>query len=104
MFVIVCTKHTTIEKRAKLEAIDKMLRELDDVKNSQTSLLKKISQLEAENINVGVNLLDKSLPEVHEHADNTIETVTKLIEELQEYREDFVKKNKLDVPEPEAAA
>ncbi len=33
-----------MEKHAKLEAIDKMLRELDDIKNSQTSLLKKIAQ------------------------------------------------------------
>lgn len=65
-----------MEKRAKLEAIDKMLRELDDVKNSQTSLLKKIAQLEAENINAGVGLLDKSLPDVHGHADDTLETVS----------------------------
>jgi hypothetical protein len=48
-----------MEKRAKLEAIDKMLRELDDIKNSQTSLLKKIAQLEAENINAGVTCLIK---------------------------------------------
>jgi len=88
-----------MEKRAKLEAIDKMLRELDDVKNSETSLLKKIVQLEAENINAGVNLLDKSLPDVHSQADDSIEIVTKLIDELQAYRDDFVKKNKLDVPE-----
>ena len=88
-----------MEKRAKLEAIEKMLRELDDVKNSQTSLLKKIAQLEAENINVGVSLLDKSLPDVHSQADDSIEIATKLIDDLQAYRDDFVKKNKLDVPE-----
>ena len=88
-----------MEKRAKLESIDKMLRELDDIKNSQTSLLKKIAQLEAENINADVNLLDKSLPDVHSQADETIDIVTKLIDDLQAYRDDFVKKNKLDIPE-----
>ena len=88
-----------MEKRAKLDAIEKMLRELDDVKNSQTSLLKKITQLEAENINAGVNLLDKSLQDVHSQADDSIEIATKLIDDLQAYRDDFVKKNKLDVPE-----
>jgi len=92
-----------MEKRAKLEAIDKMLRELDDIKNSQTSLLKKIAQLEAENINAGVNLLDKSLPDVHSQADDSIEVVTKLIDDLQAYREDFVKKNQLDIPEETTA-
>ena len=88
-----------MEKRAKLEAIEKMLRELDDVKNSQTSLLKKIAQLEAENINASVNLLDKSLPDLHSQADDSIEIATKLIDDLQAYRDDFLKKNKLDVPE-----
>ena len=88
-----------MEKRAKLEAIDKMLRELDDIKNSQTSLLKKIAQLEAENINAGVNLLDISLPGVHGYADDTIGTVSKLVDDLQVYRDEFVKKHKLDVAE-----
>ena len=88
-----------MEKRAKMESMDKMLRELEDVKNSQTSLLKKIAQLEAENINTGINLLEKSLPEIHEHADNAIEVAAKLIEDLQEYRDDFVNKNGLISPE-----
>lgn len=88
-----------MEKRAKLEAIDKMVRELDDVKNSQVSLLKKIAQLEAENINVGVNVLDKALPDVHDHADNSVDIITRLIEELQNYRDDFAKKNNLLVAE-----
>ena len=92
-----------MEKRAKLEAIDKMLRELDDIKNSQTSLLKKVAQLEAENINAGVSLLDKNLPDVHSQADDSIEIVTKMIDDLQAYRDDFVKKNRLDIPEETTA-
>ena len=92
-----------MEKRAKMESMDKMLRELEDVKNSQTSLLKKIAQLEAENINTGINLLEKSLPEIHEHADNAIEVAAKLIEDLQEYRDDFVNKNGLNIPEETTA-
>ena len=75
-----------MEKRAKLEAMDKMLRELDDIKNSQTSLLKKIAQLETENMNAGVSLLDKPLTDVHSYADDTIETVTKIIDDLQAFR------------------
>lgn len=93
-----------MEKRAKLEAMDKMLRELDDVKNSQTSLLKKIAQLEAENINAGVNILDKSLPDVHSHADDTIQTISKLMDDLQAYRDDFEIRNNLNVPTEEAEA
>lgn len=88
-----------MDNRQKLEAIEKMLRELEDIKNSQTSLLKKLSQLEAENINVGVSLLDKELGDLHEQTDTHLGLLTQLTEKLQTYRDEFVKKNKLDVIE-----
>lgn len=88
-----------MEKRQKLEAIEKMLRELEDIKNSQTSLLKKIAQLEAENMNVAVGMLDKDLGELHEQTDTQLTHLTQLTERLQEFKDDFVKKNKLDVVE-----
>ena len=88
-----------MDNRAKMEAMDKMLRELEDLKNSQTSLLKKVAQIEADNMNANVALLDEELPDVHERADATVETITKLIEKLQEHRDEFVKKYNLDVAE-----
>jgi hypothetical protein len=88
-----------MEKRQQLEAIEKMLRELEDVKKSQESLLKKVVQIEAENINVGVSLLEKELPDVHEQADANIERLSQLLDKLQQHRDDFVKKHKLDAAE-----
>jgi hypothetical protein len=86
-----------MDKRQQLDAIEKMIRELEDVKNSQESLLKKIAQIEAENINVGVSVLEKELPDVHEQADANIERLSQLLDKLQQHRDDFVKKHKLDV-------
>lgn len=88
-----------MDKRQQLDAIGKMIRELEDVKNSQESLLKKVAQIEAENINVGVTLLDKELPDVHEQADANIERLSQLLDKLQQHRDDFVKKHKLDAVE-----
>jgi hypothetical protein len=88
-----------MDKRQQLTAIDKMLRELEDVKNSQESLLKKIAQIEAENINVGVNLLNKELPDVHEQADSNIERLSQLLEKLQKHRDEFAEKHNLNVAE-----
>ena len=88
-----------MEKKQQLEAIDKMLRELEDVKNSQESLLKKVTQIEAENINVGVSLLEKELPDIHEQADANIQRLSQLLDKLQQHRSDFAKKYKLDVVE-----
>ena len=88
-----------MDKRQQLNAIEKMIRELEDVKNSQESLLKKITQIEAENINVGVSLLEKELPDIHEQADTSIQRLSQLLDALQQHRDDFVKKHKLDVVE-----
>ena len=50
-----------MDKLEKLQLMDKILRELDDLKNSQTSVLKKLSQIEVDNINLGVGLLEKKI-------------------------------------------
>ena len=84
-----------MDKMEKLEAMNKVLRELEDVKNSETSVLKKVAQIEAENINLGINLLDKTLPDIHEYSDKSIETIESLLNEFTEYRDKFVKDNNL---------
>ena len=91
-----------MDKREKLHAMEKMLRELDDIVNSQTSLLKKISQIEAENINLGNSLLEKQLPEIHSKGDELLNEASKLHSEFTEAKDKFIKDNKLDevLPEP----
>jgi uncharacterized phage infection (PIP) family protein YhgE len=90
-----------MDKREKLSSMEKMIRELDDIVNSQNSLLKKIAQLEAENINLGNNLLEKQLPEIHSKADETLNTASQLVEEFTAVKDKFIKDNKLDELPPE---
>ena len=91
-----------MEKIDKMHMMDKMLRELQDITNSQTSLLKKIAQLEADNINLGNTLLDKRLPDIHGKVDEALTEVTAVQAEFSEARNKFVKDNKLDQVLPEA--
>ncbi|HKO80435.1 MAG TPA: hypothetical protein VJU78_08575 [Chitinophagaceae bacterium] len=92
-----------MDKMQKLQMMDKILRELDDLKSSQTSVLKKVTQIEAENINLGVQMLDQELPDVHESIDNGIESVSSLSEKFQAYRDKFSADNKLEVEPAEGA-
>ncbi|MEP7141586.1 MAG: hypothetical protein ABI707_01890 [Ferruginibacter sp.] len=85
-----------MDKIEKMHMMDKMLRELEDITNSQTSLLKKISQLEADNINLGNGLLDKRLPDIHEKIDEALVEVTAVNAEFAEVRNKFVDDNKLN--------
>lgn len=92
-----------MDKREKLEAMDKILRELDDLKNSEVSVLKKITQIEAENMNLGIQLLEKTLPDVHETSDKTIEQIDEIVNQFTEYRNKFSKDNKLEEAAEEAS-
>jgi ElaB/YqjD/DUF883 family membrane-anchored ribosome-binding protein len=92
----------TMDNREKLHVMEKMLRELDDIVNSQTSLLKKVAQLEAENINLGNRILEKQLPEIHSKADETLTVASQLQEEFTDAKDKFIKDNKLDEVLPEA--
>jgi hypothetical protein len=84
-----------MEKVQKLDLMDKVVRELEDLKNSQVSILKKLAQIEADNITLQVSLLDEKLPDLHEEIDSSVDIVNNLLEELQVHRQKFFTDNKL---------
>lgn len=84
-----------MDKLEKLEMMDKILNEFEDLKNSQTSVLKKISKIEADNINLGLSLLEKKLPEMWQNVDANLELVTTLEEEFQAYRDKYYTDNNI---------
>ncbi|MFT3680439.1 MAG: hypothetical protein QM791_09220 [Ferruginibacter sp.] len=90
-----------MNKMEKKNLMDKMIRELEDIANSQTSLLKKIAQLEADNINLNNGLLDKKLPSIHEKIDDGLIEVNEVAASFTDLRDKFVKDNQLDkIAEP----
>ncbi len=90
-----------MDKMEKKRLMEKMQRELEDILNSQTSLLKKISQLEAENINLGNRVLDQRLPDIHGKVDDGIAEINVVMEEFTTAKDKFIKDNKLDEAAPE---
>jgi hypothetical protein len=86
---------TYMDKLQKLELMDKVRRELEDLQKSQTSVLKKLSQIAAHNITLGVDLLDEKLPDLQEKVDASLTITTELSEAFGEYRDKFYTDNKL---------
>jgi len=82
-----------MQTKEKIALMNKVLRELDDVINSQTSVLKKIAQVEADNINLGDTSLSDALPDIHEHVDAAVVATTGLKEKFQEAHDRFVADN-----------
>ncbi|TDH27281.1 hypothetical protein EXU57_06735 [Segetibacter sp. 3557_3] len=85
-----------MEKLQKLDLMDKIVRELEDLKNSQTAVLKKVAQIEADNITLDVDLLNQRLPDLHEEVASSVEIVSELAEAFQAHREKFFVDNKLE--------
>ena len=76
--------------------MEKMGRELEDILNSQTSLLKKISQLEAENMNLGNKILESRLPDIHSKVDDGIAEIRLVIEEFTVVKDKFIADNPVE--------
>jgi hypothetical protein len=76
--------------------MNKVVRELDDLVNSETSLLKKLGQLEADNINLGDKVLEQELSGIYEHVDNALSETSSLLTTYTGIREQFIKDNNLE--------
>ena len=88
-----------MKPREQLTLMDKIIRELDDLKNSQTSVLKKIAQIEADNINLGVDLLNSGLPEIHEEVDEALAKASTLLDQFTEHRNKYEQDNQQSISE-----
>ena len=82
-----------MKPKEQLALMNKIIRELDDLKNSQTAVLKKISQVEADNINLDVKLLSDGLPEIHEEVDDALSKASALLDQFTEYKNKFEQDN-----------
>ena len=88
-----------MKPREQLALMDKIIRELDDLKNSQTAVLKKIAQIEADNINLDVGLLSDGLPDIHEEADDALGKASVLLDQFTEHRNKYEQDNQQSLSE-----
>lgn len=88
-----------MDPKQRLALMDKIIRELDDLKNSQTSVLKKITQIEADNINLEADVLNEGLPDLHEEVDHGLQKASELHDQFTEYRNKFETDNQKSLTE-----
>jgi ElaB/YqjD/DUF883 family membrane-anchored ribosome-binding protein len=88
-----CTQTSFMKTKEKINLMDKILRELNDVISSQTAVLKKIAQIEADNINLSDASLSDALSDIHEHVDAALVAATELQTRFTEVHDEFVRDN-----------
>jgi len=82
-----------MDKLKKFELMEKIVRQLEDLKNSQQAVLEKISNIEVENIEVADKNLENLLPEIHQRTADNLSAVESLVEEFVNKTSDFGDKN-----------
>lgn len=78
---------------AKFELMEKIERELTDLKNSQTAVLQKIAKIEIDNMELGNKTLDAKLPDMHQNAADVIDIINNIFESFEETKDKFENKN-----------
>jgi len=82
-----------MDKLKKYELMEKIVRQLEDLKNSQQAILEKISNIEVENIEVDDKNLEAVLPEIHQHTADNLSRIETLMDEFSNKTTEFGDKN-----------
>lgn len=85
-----------MDKKEKLHSMEKMVRQLEDLVNSETAVVRKIGQMEAENMNLNFKLLEDQFPDILAKSEETLELATKLHDEFIEEKDKFIIDNNLE--------
>ena len=83
-------------KLKKFELMEKITRELDDLKNSQTVIVQKIGKIEVDNMELGNKTLERILPEVHQNIADNLDKIAEILSSFEGSKDDFGKKNNVE--------
>jgi DNA polymerase elongation subunit (family B) len=93
--VVGLLQYASMDNLHQLELIDKVQRELKDLEQSQTAVLKKISQIAAHNLTLNVPLLNQKLPDLEDKIGKNVAAVKDLCEAFDAFRDKYFVDNKM---------
>ena len=92
-----------MDKIKKFDLMEKITRELEDLKNSQQAIIKKLAQIEVDNMELGNKKLDKDLPDMHQRVSDNLDTIASILEDFETQKDQFSEKNNIsELKEQEA--
>jgi ElaB/YqjD/DUF883 family membrane-anchored ribosome-binding protein len=71
-----------MDKIRKFELMEKIVHELDDLRNSQQAIIQKIGKIEVDNIDLGNKRLEKDLPDMHQRVADNLDTIAAILEDF----------------------
>lgn len=75
-------KRITMDKLKKFALMEKIVHELEDLKNSQQAIIQKLTKIEVDNIDLGDKRLEKDLPDMHQRVSDNLDTIAAILEDF----------------------
>lgn len=85
-----------MDKLKKFELMEKIGRELEDLKRSQQALLEKIGKIEVDNIELNNSRLEKVLPDIYQRTAENSDAINDILESFSEQTDSFANKNNVE--------
>jgi len=79
----------------KFNLMEKIVHELEDLKNSQQALLEKLGKIEVDNFDLGDKRLEKDLPDMHQRVSDNLDTIAGILEDFAVKTDQFNSKNNI---------
>jgi ElaB/YqjD/DUF883 family membrane-anchored ribosome-binding protein len=77
----------------KFGLMEKIVHELEDLKNSQQAIIQKLAKIEVDNMELGDKKLEKELPDMHQRVSDNLDTIAGLLEDFAAKTDTFSSKN-----------
>jgi hypothetical protein len=78
-----------MDKIRKFELMEKIVHELEDLKNSQQAIIQKLGKIEVDNMDLGDKRLDKDLPDMHQRVSDNLDTIAGIFEYFETQTDKF---------------
>jgi ElaB/YqjD/DUF883 family membrane-anchored ribosome-binding protein len=84
-----------MDKLKKFGLMEKIVHELEDLKNSQQAIIQKLAKIEVDNMELGDKRLDKELPEMHQRVSDNLITIAGILEDFASQTDQYSDKNNI---------
>ncbi|UCS92981.1 hypothetical protein KZP23_20320 [Echinicola marina] len=88
-----------MDNREKLKKMDRALRLLEDLKNSQVALIEKSSQLQLDAMEFNFSNMEKNMGDLYSRYNDSLDMLNEELERFEIRRNKFERENGLDKPE-----
>ena len=84
-----------MDKLKKFALMEKIVHELEDLKNSQQAIIQKLAKIEVDNMELGDKRLEKDLPDMHQRVADNLDTIAAILEDFAAQTDKFSDSNNI---------